>query len=458
MDKRFKTVMKEDYVCVGAWHAKPSHHANSESVLHKGLQMARVLIISLVFAPDGVSTATLISELAKSLGGFGHEIRVITTVPHYNYDAEARAKQPLQRCAFGLYSRSRYHDIDIWHTAIVSRGERAGRRMLGYLIFNFLTLLIGLFAVGRQDIVMVVSPPLTSGVVGWMLGRLKGAKTIYNVQELYPDTFIEVGSMRRDSTTARILYAIERFVYRTFDALTPIGDSFVQTIREKGANTTKIHVIPNFVDTKIIYPQEKDNAFAQEHHLTDEFVILYAGNIGMTQSFNTIMEVAKRMSGESGIRFLIVGDGVRRKYVEDMVAASGLANVTLLPYQPGSVVPYIYASADIGLVPLMAGTAKTTFPSKLYTIMASGRAVLVAVDADSDIVQTVQNADAGLTTAPDNADALEEAIRYAYGEHKQVATWGENGRQYVEAHFSRSAIALRYHQLFLKLIAMDDVS
>src|SRR5690606_27513641 len=155
-----------------------------------------------------------------------------------------------QRRMLGLYSRSRYHNIDVWHTAIVNRGERAGRRMLGYLIFNFITLLIGLFATGPQDIVMVVSPPLTSGVVGWILGRLKRAKTIYNVQELYPDTFIEVGSMRRDSTTARILYAIERFVYRTFDALTPIAESFAQTIRDKGTNPAKIHVIPNFVDTE----------------------------------------------------------------------------------------------------------------------------------------------------------------------------------------------------------------
>jgi colanic acid biosynthesis glycosyl transferase WcaI len=418
--------------------------------------MARILIISLVFAPDGVSTATLISELALSLTDLGHEIRVITTVPHYNYDAEARAKQPLQSRAFGLYSRSRYHNIDVWHTTVVSRGERAGRRMIGYLIFNFLTLLIGLFIVGRQEIVMVVSPPLTSGVVGWILGRLKRAKTIYNVQELYPDTFIEVGSMRRDSTTARILYAIERFVYRSFDVLTPISESFAQTIREKGVSPARIHVIPNFADTRALSPRAKANPFSQEHGLIDEFVILYAGNIGMTQSFETLMEVARRMSGEAGIRFLIVGDGVRRKYVEEMVAARQLTNVTLLPYQPSSAVPDIYASADIGLVPLMAGTAKTTLPSKLYTIMASGRAVLVAVDADSDIVQTVKDAKAGLIAIPDDVNSLEQAIRRAYAEREQLSIWGENGHQYVEAHFSRDAITHRYHELFLQLIAAGD--
>lgn len=420
--------------------------------------MARILIISLVFAPDGVSTATLISELAKSLRGFGHEISVITTVPHYNYDAELRAKQPLHRHILGLYSRSCYEDIPVWHTAIVSRGERAGRRMLGYLIFNFLTLLIGLFAVGQQDIVLVVSPPLTSGVVGWMLGRIKRAKTIYNVQELYPDTFIEVGSMRRDSITARILYAVENFVYRSFDALTPISDVFAETIRQKGTAAAKIHVIPNFADTDAIQPQAKENPFAQDHGLTNDFVILYAGNIGMTQSFDTLLDVAHRMSGEKGIRFVIVGDGVRRKYVEEMVSASGLSNVMLLPYQPSSVVPYLYASADIGLVPLMAGTAKTTLPSKLYTIMASGRAVLAAVDADSDIVQVVKEADAGLTAAPDNADSLEGAIRQAYAEREKVRTWGNNGRQYVDAHFSRDAIARRYDQLFRQLLATGKTS
>jgi colanic acid biosynthesis glycosyl transferase WcaI len=414
--------------------------------------MSRILIITLVFAPDGVSTATLVSALAEDLQQLGHTVQVITTVPHYNLEPEARAAQPLSRHGWGVVQTSRYKGIPVWHTAVANKKEGAGGRILGYLIFNVLTLLIGLFAIGPLDAILVVSPPLTSGVVSALLGWIKQARTLYNVQELYPDTFVRMGTLRPDALTTRLLYRIEAWIYRHTDALVPITEAFARSLRSKGAPPERVHVIPNFVDITEIQPGRKANPLAQEHGLVEAFVVLYAGNLGLTQSFDTLLTVAARLRDHSFIRIVIVGDGVRRAELAERIQQEQLRNVLLLPYQPRSRVPDIYASADLGLVPLMAGTAETTLPSKLYSIMAAGRPVLAAVDAESDIIHTVQQAQCGYTIPPDDADALHEAILHAYAERDQLARLGQNGRHYVEAHFQRSSISQQIHQLIQRLV------
>ncbi|GAB4449550.1 MAG: glycosyltransferase [Anaerolineae bacterium] len=415
--------------------------------------MARILILSLVFAPDGVSTAVIVSELAQDLQAMGHRLTVLTTAPHYNLDAEARARQPLRRRWGGLFYRSDYHGVPVWHTAMPCKGGSALSRARDYLIFHAISLWLGIAAVGRQDVVFAVSPPLTIGVIGWLLARVRGARLVYNVQELYPDAAVKVGVLRAGSRIVRVLERVERFVYRRAHALAVICEPFAKAVTKKGIDAKKVHKIPNFVDVETIRPGTKDNALARELGLVARYVVLYAGNIGMTQSFDTLLEAAGRLRDAPDVHFLIVGDGVRRAYVAAQVRARALGNVTLLPYQPRSRVPDIYAAADLGLVPLMAGAATATVPSKLYTIMASARPALVAADAGSELVKTVRDAQCGLSVPPDDADALEAGIRQAYARQDQFRAFGANGRRYVAAHFSRRAVSAQYHALFEALAA-----
>jgi colanic acid biosynthesis glycosyl transferase WcaI len=410
--------------------------------------MARILFLSYFFSPDGLSTATIVSELAQDLKAKGHDVSVIATHPHYNYEPEARASQPLQRKWGGLYYRSKYHDIPVWHTSIGPRRERGRGRILGYLVYNFISFFLGIFALGGYDVIYVVSPPLTSGIIGRLLGLIKRAKYVYNIQELYPETYITMGAMEKDSTVARFLFRIERIVYRTAHALTPICNIFAEDVIAKDIPSEKVHVIPNFVDVDFLKPDPKDNPLAQELGLVDKYVVLYAGNIGLSQSFDTLLDAAERLQDESRIVVMIVGDGARRDEIENMVKTRKLTNVVMLPYQPRSRVPDIYATADAGLVPLTKGTARTTLPSKLYTIMSTGCPALVAVDLDSDIVKTVNDAQCGVAIAPDDVDALETAIRRAYAEQDQFKTLGENGRRYALENYSRAVVVQKYHELF----------
>jgi colanic acid biosynthesis glycosyl transferase WcaI len=413
--------------------------------------MARVLILSLVFAPDGVSTSVIVSELAEDLATLGHQVTVLTAAPHYNLDSEARAAQPLRRRWGGLFYTSTYQGIPVWHTMMRPKGERSWGRIIDYIVFHVVSVFLGLFAVGKQDVILAVSPPLTIGIVGWALALVKRAKLIYNVQELYPDTALKLGILKENSLITRFLKQVERFIYTRSSALAVICQPFAESIVAKHIDPEKIHVIPNFVDVDFVQPGPKDNALAKELDLEDKFVVLYAGNIGMTQSFETLLKAAKHLQRKSDVVFLVVGDGARRSYIETQIRQQQLANMKLLPYQPRSRVPDIYATSDICLVPLMAGTAKTTVPSKLYTIMASGRPALVAVDEDSDLVQTVKNARCGIAVKPDDAEALKRGIQDAFDNPELFGEMGRNGRQYAERHLSRRAVSEQYYELIQQI-------
>ena len=414
--------------------------------------MARILLHTLVFPPDGVSTSTLLSELMQDLQSKGHKITVLTTRPHYNRDPDAEAKQPLSTRLGGLYSISNHCGMRVIHTWMPRKRQGVSGRMRDYLIFHILSLVLGTILVGRQDMVVTPSPPLSIGVVGWLLALFKGGKFLYNIQELYPALAVQMGLTTSESFTYKLMARLECFVYSRATKITVICEPFRQHVLALGFPTYKIHKIPNFVDSNFIQPLSKDNHIARQYKLLDKYVILYAGNIGLAQSFDTIIEVAARLRDEPAIQFLIVGDGARRVDVSEQITQRNLANITLLPYQPRSEVPYIYSVADISLVPLMTGTARTTIPSKIYTIMASGRPVLASVDADSEIVSLIEQAQCGIAVPPDDTDALEKGIRNAFHSKEEFKIYGENGRRYVEAHFSRQAIAEQYHKLLQELV------
>jgi len=206
------------------------------------------------------------------------------------------------------------------------------------------------------------------------------------------------------------------------------------------------------VDTEFIRPGSQCNDFSNAHNLGGKFVVLYAGNIGLTQGFETILDAADSLRKRSDLCFLIVGDGARRAWLERQLAERRLPNVLLLPYQPRSVVPMIYACSDICLVPLKKGTAHETFPSKIYTIMSAARPAVASADPDSELAWVVQQAACGWAVPPDDAGALAGAIEQAYLQKEELQAMGARGRKYVLEHHSRHAVARSYDTLVRELV------
>ena len=412
--------------------------------------MANVLFLTLVFAPDGVSTAVLMSELAQELHQQGHHITVLTTTPHYNVDPDARHQQPLHKRWGGLLYQSEYHGLTVYHATIPTKGSRVGARLLDYLRFHLISTWAGLTLTKQVDVLFVPSPPLTIGLSAWLLSLFKRAPFIYNVQEIYPDVAVKLGVLT-NPTLIRLLEAMERFIYRRAQKITVISDRFAQQLRHKGVPDHQLAIIPNFVDTEFITPQPRQNAFSAAHNLDHKFVVLYAGNIGLTQGFESIMAAARALQEIPAIHFLIVGDGTRRTWLEAELQREPAPNVTLLPYQARSAVPLIYATADLCLVPLKKGTAHDTFPSKIYTIMAAQRPVIASTDDQSELADLVHRADCGWVIPPDDAPSLEQTIRTAYEQPALTQHKGHNGLTHVQTHYARRAVVQQYNTLLREL-------
>lgn len=399
-----------------------------------------------MFSPDGVSTGYLMKELALQLRGLGHDVTVLTTTPHNNLDPIAAAAQPiLQRYWLGQLQYSECDGIPVWHVKLPWKGQRLWLRALDFVRFHVVSLAANLRKTGRQDIVISTSPPLTIGVISWLLAARWGAPSVYKVAELYPDLAIRQGVVR-----GRLLIAffkwLERFVYARNAAIVAIADQFGHVISARGVSDAKLHVISDFVDTDLYRPLPRDNEFAVANGLVDPFVVLYGGNIGRVQDWKSVLGAAERLSALP-IRFVIVGGGARRAWLHDEVRARNLNNVTLMEYQPSEMMPTINASCDIGIIPMTKVGALDGFPSKVYTILASAKPVLASTGRDSEMAELLREAQCGRIVEPEDPEAYAHAVKRAFDDRRDLPREGQRGRTFVEAHYSKQAIGRQYDRL-----------
>ena len=411
-----------------------------------------VLILTLVFPPDNVSTAQIMGNLAEDLRSLGHSVTVLTTSPHYNRDPEAEKKQRL-RSFWGFFlKKSEYHGIPVFHTMMPQKGKNIFFRLIAWAGFHGLSTFAGITIAPKPDVLLAPSPPLTIGLSAWMIGRFCRAPYIYNVQEIYPDIAIRLGALH-NRRIIDLLFRLERFVYRQAAKVTVIAPRMQRNLLDKGVPRNKLEVIPNFVDIDDFPLFPKDNEFSRVHGIHDQFTISYAGNMGVPQGLHVFLLAADLLRHESGIRFLMVGDGMRSESLRRQIGDLGLANFIFLPQHPFSWVPKIYASSEANLVPQAAETGFDAVPSKVYRIMACARPVIAVTDPSSDLARLIGESGCGSIVPPDSPPKLAEAILWAYRNQEKWRSMGEAGRAHVVKYYARKTITGRYDGLLRKIYA-----
>jgi colanic acid biosynthesis glycosyl transferase WcaI len=411
--------------------------------------MPRILILSLVFPPDNVSTAQIMADLSEDLKARGHDVTVITTTPHYNQDADAERAQPMTRDG-RWYRKSDFRGIPVIHTVMAKKGQSIVKRVLSWLGFHALSTRAAMKLSPKPEVIIAPSPPLTIGVSAWMIARKHRAKFVYNVQEIYPDIAVKLGALRNTKIIAA-LHVLERFVYRKAGAVTVIGPRMKENLVGKGVPDAKVHVIPNFVDIGVLSPLPKDNEFSRAHGVAGTFVVSYAGNMGPAQGLETFVEAAALLRDRNDVAFMMMGNGILRDQLEAEVRRLGLPNFIFLPQQPFSLVRAIYATSDINLVPLAAGTGTDAIPSKVYRIMACERPILACADATSELAALVESAECGAVVEPGDAPALADVIARAADDRETWRRYGEQGREYVLRHYTRDGVTREYARLITAL-------
>jgi colanic acid biosynthesis glycosyl transferase WcaI len=411
--------------------------------------MSKVLLHSLVFSPDGNSTAYLMTEMAVELKRLGHSVTVLSTTPHYNVLQEIAQRQPMQKHWLGLLYYSELENIPIWHVKVPFKGNRVWLRVFDYIRFHVVSLLVAFFKLERQDIIIATSPPLTMAVLTWLLGLLWKAPSVYKVAELYPDVAIRQGIVK-NKTFIAFLNGLEQFVYRKNTIIVPIAEQFKRVIKKRGVPESKLRMIPDFVDTNFYCPRERKNVFSIKYNLLDDFIVLYAGNIGIVQDWESVLFAAEQLSGYP-IKFVIVGDGSKRSWLEEQITARKLRNMQLLEYQSKELMPEINASCDVSIIPMNIAGSKDGVPSKIYSIMSCAKPAIALVDEDSELRWIIEQSGCGTAVHIEDKEAFSSALLDAFKRRDQLPAEGRKGRIYVENNYSKEAIAHRYDALITEL-------
>lgn len=395
------------------------------------------------FAPDVAPTGVVLTRIVEELAERGHEIEVLTSLPWYrNHRIEPGYEGLLVRTEDTPWGRiRRIHPF-------ASDDKRAiFRRALAFAGFSALGAAVG--ARGELlDGVLAVSPPLTLGLTGWAIAKARRAPLVFNIQDVYPDVAIELGVLDRPSviTASRVL---ERICYRAADAITVLSDDLKDNVAAKLGSPDPVHVIPNFVDTEQIHPMPKDNDYRKEFGLTGKTVVMYAGNVGLSQGLDILIDVAGALAHEEDLVFVINGEGARRAELQRR--ASGMGNIRFVDMQPAKRLPEVLAAADIHLVTLKKGLARSSVPSKSYSILAAGRPLIAGVDAGSEIARVVAASGAGVAVPPEDAEALTKAIRRLIEAPQETDRMGRAGREFVQRWASPAAVGRAYEELFESL-------
>ena len=410
--------------------------------------MKRVLIHTLIFSPDGVSTAYLYNDIAMRLQQRGYEVVILTTTPHFNIVPEQVEKQPMRWKVWGLCKVSDYHGITVLHVP-QKKFKSTLLRMLGFCYWHIVSFFIGL-NIRHVDLILSPSPPLTIGWLNLGLAKLKGCKVIYNVQEIYPDILKLKGGL-----ALRILRRMECKVYNGSSAVTTIDRVFYDTIVGRFKDTSKLHIIPNFVDTdlyrRVEWKGQLDEKLFPE---SDSIKLVYAGNIGLMQAWEPLIALAER-TRDLDVEFFVIGEGARRDYVEAEIKRLNLDKLHLLPYQPRELMPAILSYSDASFIFMAPGHDGDGFPSKVYTIMACERPMLVLSGENTPIVNFLKDKGcAKLVTEQDFDKQVDEMESWLRSVSKaELAEMGKKGLQTIKEHYTKEKVTDMYVDLIDTLTA-----
>jgi colanic acid biosynthesis glycosyl transferase WcaI len=359
--------------------------------------MMRITVFNRSYWPDTGATGQLLTELAEDL------------VAHHGFDVTVVAGFPMRQLESQQPpSRETRNGVTIIRVAGTRFHQRRFiGRALNYVSY-FVSALVVAVRLPRQHVLVAMTDPPIIGLAALMVRRR--ARFVFVCQDLFPEVAQLLDDFR-SPLVDRVLEFLTRLIIRKADRTIVLGETMAaRLVERKGADATRVVVIHNWADTDAIVPLAKDNAFARAHGLTGKIVVLHAGNIGFGQDLDAVIDAAERLRDRDDVLFAFVGDGNRRTALEAQTRMRQLANVRFIPYQARESVPLVYASGDVGLVSLKRGLAGCIVPSKLYTILASGRTVLAAVEEASETATIVRTEHCGRVVPVGDSDALARAV------------------------------------------------
>ncbi|OAI49735.1 glycosyltransferase WbuB [Nitrospira sp. SCGC AG-212-E16] len=407
----------------------------------------RLLIVSQYFWPENFR----INDLAQGLTKLGHQVTVLTGKPNYP------SGRFFDGYSFWGRSREMFAGIEVIRVPLVARGQGGAIRLvLNFLSFALLASLVGpLRCRGSFDVVFVYEPsPVTVGLPGLVMKAVKKAPLMFWVQDLWPESLSATGAVKSPWVLDRVS-SLVRFIYRGCDRILVQSRAFVERVRDLGADPKHILYYPNSAEE--LYRPVLRGSVPGSRALPAGFRVMFAGNIGAAQSFETILSAAETLRGHREIHWLILGDGRQSRWVHDEVIRRDLSQcVHLLGRYPAESMPDWFAQAEVLLVSLRKDPIfALTIPSKIQSYMACGRPILAALEGEG--ARVVEEARAGIVVPAEDSSALAKAVlKLSLMSSSEREGMGQNGRRYFLQEFERDALLIRLDSWMKELVGKSS--
>jgi glycosyltransferase involved in cell wall biosynthesis len=400
------------------------------------------------YYPDQTATGQLLTDLCEDLvRDHGCRVSVVTGPP----------LQPLpgaDRSSRRLVSRETRNGVEI-HRA---NGTRFDKRRFAGRATNYVTYFLSACYAGlrldRPDVVVALTDPPIIGLGALMAARRVHAPLVMAFKDLFPEVAALLPDFHSDTINAA-LQRVNRFLVQKAAVNIALGTTMrKRLIEDKGAPEERTIIIPDWADTAAISPGPKDNAFARANGLTDAFVVMHSGNMGLSQSLETIVEAATLLRDVPKLLFVFQGEGVSKPGLEALVRDRGLSNVRFLPFAPKAALGESFASADLFIVSLQRGLAGYIVPSKLYGILAAGRPYVAAVESTCEVASLTREHDCGVVVEPGDARQLADAVMAFRADAERTARSGAQARA-LALSFDRRVQVARYMDVFRAVVVPD---
>ncbi|GAB4496255.1 MAG: glycosyltransferase family 4 protein [Anaerolineales bacterium] len=399
-----------------------------------------ILLIHQAFAALDEPGGTRHHELARYLAARGHRVTVIASPVSY-LTGESRTPNMVEQAQDGAAI-----------TILRPRIYAAWHRSFFHRVLSFLSFMLSSFAAGWQvnhvDVVWGTSPPIFQGGSAWLLARLKRARFLFEVRDLWPAFAVGMGVLK-NPLLIRLAEAFEGFLYRHADQIMVNSPGFVSHIRAR--TTRPIELIPNGADCSMFNPSDDGAHFRAAHNLTGKFIALYAGAHGISNDLGIVLQAAQQLRAHSNIALVLLGDGKEKPALMQQAQQMGLNNVHFIASIPKTEMPTAIAAANACIAILKPiELYQTVYPNKVFDYMAAARPTLLAIGGV--IADVMQQAQGGILIPPGDPSALAQGILQLANNPTQAQTLGTNARRYVETHFDRPVLAAQLEQLLKRMV------
>jgi glycosyltransferase involved in cell wall biosynthesis len=393
-----------------------------------------LLIVTQFFPPDFAATGQLIQELARNLGKNDVQVNVFTGQPGYAFEQQQAPNKEIEK------------NLTVRRSRTVKIGSnRIRAKAFSGIIFTLRAILTILKNGRKNDVVLLTTAPAFLSIAGYIANLFFGTKYICLIYDLYPDVVVELGVTSETSWITKLWHKLNILVWQNSEKIVVLSDTMKQRITSRHPQIAdKISVIHNWADAEWIKPMQKqENWFARQHGMDRKFTVLYSGNMGRCHDLDTILGTIKLLQNKP-VQFVFIGAGTKYELCRQAVAEFKLNNCVFLPYQDKNNLPYSLTACDLALVSIAPGLEGVVAPSKLYGIMAAGKAIAAVCEPHSYLRQLISDAKCGEAFDNDHSEQLAQFILSLADNPQLSMNMGNAGRSYLKQHFTPQLIAQQY--------------